>query len=814
MSDNNIVQMPIASAMAEKYLTYAMYSIQDRALPNGFDGLKPVALRIIHSMNEMGLKANAKQKKSARVVGDVIGKFHPHGDTSVYEAAVRMSQDWTLRYPIIDFQGNNGSRDNDSAAAMRYTEIRLSHYGEQLLKDVNKNTVDFKANYDDTEVEPIAAPSLIPNLLANGGEGIAAGMATSIPPHNLTELYEACEYLIDNSDRDDITTEELMQFVKGPDFPDGGTIVDTKDLLKAYNTGRGKVVLRAKYEIETVNKNNVIVITELPYQTNKEALKKKIYALGVTEGKIEGIKDVLDETGQNGVRLAIYLKKDANAQVVINKLLKMTDMQKSISFNVMALINRQPMQLGLKDCLEYFLAHAMDVVTRRSQFDYDKAQQRALLVSAMLTVMADIENTIDIIRNSETPVETLMSTFELTKEQAEYVYEMKVKTLSRQSEEKLSAELITLTERMNHLASVLSDQSVLLAELKSELIALKERFGDARRTQISTSANVNINEEDLIKDETLVVTVTSEGLIKSVEEKEYNTQKRGGKGSKSATTKDDEVVVDLFTVNSKDDLLFISNQGRCHAIKAYKLPKVSRTAKGKSINNFINLNEDEYPVSTIVTKLNDPENSIVFVTAKGVIKRLPVTHLSTRMSVTKVIGLKDGDELVAALIAKENDDVLICTALGQGLRTKINEKIRPMGRSAAGVRGIKVADNDIVIGMTKITDDIDVLTVTQLGLGKKTKGSDYPAKGRGGKGIKTHKVTDRTGPIVACLAVKEEHDVFVGTMSGQIIRLNVDNLAKSGRDTTGSKLINLAEGDQAFTASFAPNSEILEDENE
>lgn len=805
-----IIKQSIWDAMGPRYLTYAKYSIKDRALTVAKDGLKPVGIRGLYTMNNMGLKSNGAPKKSARVVGNVIGYYHPHGDISVYEALVRFSQAWSLRYPLVFMQGNNGSRDGDSPAAMRYTEMKLTAYAEQMLKDINKDTVDFKSNYDDTELEPKVLPSLIPNLLANGTDGIAVGMASSIPPHNLTELYDACLYMIENAERD-VEVEELLQFIKGPDFPDGGVIVDTKDMLKAYKTGKGRVILRSTYEIETIGKNNAVVISQIPYQVNKEKLVNKIDELSKA-GKIEGIKECRDESNKKGVRIVVELKRDANTQLVINKLLKHTDMQVSVSFNMMALQDEQPVMLTLKSALEIFLAHCIDVITRRTTFDMNKAMSRIHLIEGMLMVLTDVDKAVHIIRHSDSPIEELMETFNMTQTQAEYVYEMKVKSLSKQSEEKLTNEKSSLEEVVASLREILEDETVMLNLLSTELKELQTKFGDERRTVVSATANSNISEEDLVKDEALVITITSEGSIKSVEEKEYNTQKRGGKGSRAATTKDDEVVIDLFTVNSKDDLLFVTNQGRCHTLKAYKIPKTSRTAKGKSINNFVNLADGEWPVSVIATKLNDPDNSIMFITANGIIKRLPVTHLSSRMSVTKVIGLNEGDQIISALIAKEGEDVLICTALGQGLRTTINaEKIRPMGRTAKGVKGIKVKEGDVVIGMTKITDDSDILTVSCLGLGKRTKGSDFPVKNRGGQGVKAHKVTERSGALVACLPVTDENQVFVGTESGQIIRLNVGPLAKSGRDTTGSKLINLTGEDQVVTASLAPTTEEIEE---
>lgn len=646
-------------------------------------------------------------------------------------------------------------------------------------------------------------------------------MSTYVPPHNLTELYNACLMMIEKAIKEEeVTISDLVKHIKGPDFPDGGSIISNKDLTKIFETGKGKVVLRSTYEIKEHKKNQVIWITELPYQVNQLTLVNKIEELA-SSGIIEGVKEVIDESDKNvGVRIAIYLKKDANVQMVVNQLLKRTDMQKTINYNIMTLIeDKKPAQLGIKECLEYFLQHCMDVITRRTQFDYDKAYSRAHLIEGINLILHDIDNAIHIIRNSESPITSLIETFKLSKEQAEYIYEMKIKSLSKQSEDKLLEEYNSLQTKITEYTAILNNQTTLLNQMAKELIDLRDKFGDERRTIIDLTASSDINEEDLIKDETLVVTITSEGNIKSVEEKEYNTQKRGGKGSKAAATKDDEVVTDLFTVNSKDDILFITNTGRCHIIKAYKLPKVARTAKGKHLNNFLSLTENEYPVSTIATKLNDESVSLLFATLKGKIKRLPVTHLSSRMSSTKVIGLADDDAVVKAITAKELDNVLVTTALGQGIRIEISETcskpIRPQGRTSKGVSAIKCKDGDIVVGMTLITDESKIFGFTSNGLGKSTKGSEYPIKGRGGQGVKCHKITERTGYLIGCLTIEDGHDIFVGTESGQIIRLEVEGLAISGRDTSGTKLINLSEGDSVFTASLAPmTKEDIEDVQE
>lgn len=817
ISKGLIEKQSLGNMIGKKFLEYANYVIKDRALPDARDGLKPVHRRILYDANELLLRPTNPYKKSARLVGDVLGKYHPHGDSAVYLAAVRMAQDFSLRYPLMDGYGNFGSIDGDAPAAMRYTEIRMSHIGADMMReDLKKETVPFIDSFDGSLKEPVYLPTMIPNLLANGSEGIAVGMATSIPPHNLTELYDACLYLIENVHRDDVSTQELMQFVKGPDFPTKGIIVDTKDLVKAFETGKGRITLRCKYEITKYEKDNAILITELPYQVNKAKLVEKIDELAKKD-KIKNIKEVTDLSGRDGMKIYVVLKKAGDPMLTINKLLKLTDLQVNVSYNIRALVNDVPQQLGLKDCLNYFLAHCTEILINRTNYDLKKINHRVMIVEGILK--ATSENTVDEVistikaaSNASQAIEELQSLLEVEEEVARYVWDMKINAISNVNVEKFETELAELHGKQKRCLDILNDQSFMLQELHQELSLLKEKYGDERLTQIETGVNLDIKEEDLIEDENLVVTISSEGLIKSVSEKEFNTQNRGGKGAKGAKTKDDEIIIELFTMNSKDDLLFITNIGKCHNIKAYKIPKSTKTQKGKSINNYISLSEGEYPVSIIATKLNG-DASIVFTTRKGIVKRLPVTHLAKRGNVTKVITISEGDELVNALMANENDEMLIATALGMTIKIQINEsQLRPMGRSATGVKGIKLKDEDIVIDSAIVYDDKLLLGITEHGMGKTTNATEWSIQKRGGIGTKGHKLSDKTGCLMSCIAVSEEDEIFVGTEQGQVIRLKVADLAKSSKNTTGSKIIRLNKADRIVSATIAPLKE--EDEED
>lgn len=807
-----VIEKNLGAIMKPRYKSYALSVIGDRALPDLRTGLKPVLKRSLYSMYTMGLKANTKPKKSARVVGDVLGKYHPHGDASVYEAIVRSAQDWSMRYPLISLEGNNGSRDGDPAAAMRYTEIKLSKIGEAILDDINKNTVDFAPNYDDTELEPTTLPCKLPMLLANGVEGIAVSMATYIPPHNMSELLDAASMIIRNTQEGKETTiEELMEHVKGPDFPDGGIITNTKELKKAFTTGKGKITLRGKAEIVDLKKNHKgIRITSLPYQSKPIDFIAKAKKLN-EDNKIEGIKDIENNSEGELTDILLILKKDVNAELVLNQLYKQTDLQKNISYNMNALLDGKPVQVTLIEYMNEYLSHCLEILLKRTQYDLEKDKKRLSNIEALATAIDNLKEVTKIITESDSPVTELMELLEITEEQVNYILETKLRTLAKQSTEKLEEEYNTLQERIAEFNKILTDEDYSLEVLSKEISILKEQFGDERRTILDLTQSGEITDEDLIKDEPLVVTITSDGLIKSVEEKEYTTQKRGGKGSKAASTKEDEIVTDLFSINSKDDILFMTNTGRCHKIKGYSIPKVTKSAKGKHVNNFIKLEENEEIVSVMALKVKEEADaSILFVTALGQVKRLSVKDLGSRYSALRVLTIKEGDALQTCLKIYENQDVMLCTAKGQSIRftvsTETKKPVRPQGRSAAGVQGIKVAENDYVIGATAIEDGSNILTLTANGLAKQTKGAAWEAKGRGGKGIVCHKITDKTGDLVSVLAVKEDDELFVGAESGKIIRLAAKDIATSGRSAIGSKAITLSDGDSAFTASLAPNT--------
>ena len=796
-----IVSKDLGAVMKPRYKTYALSVIGDRALPDLKTGLKPVLKRGLYSMYDMGLRANAKPKKSARVVGDVLGKYHPHGDASVYEAIVRATQDWNMRYPLINLQGNNGSRDGDSAAAMRYTEIKLTKIGEQTLADINKNTVDFSPNYDDTELEPDTLPCRLPMLLANGTEGIAVTMATSIPPHNMTELMSAAQRIIHNTiEGKDTEVSELMEDIKGPDFPDGGIIVNNKELRKAFETGRGKITVRGK----------AINITSLPYQCKPIDFINKVEKLR-QDNKIDGIKEIENCSENEVICINIILKKDANPELVLNQLYKQTDLQKNISYNMNALLDGKPVQVTLVDYMNEYLSHCLDVLLRRTSYDLGKISKRAVILEAIFTAAENFDAVVEIQKSAEDPIASLMETFEFTEEQARYIDDAKLRRLVRETElNKSREEYEDIQVLIAEYNKILNDEAYSLQVLSREIDELKEEFGDERRTVIDTTINGEITDEDLIKDEPLVVTITSDGLIKSVDEKEYSTQKRGGKGTKTASTKDDEVVTDLFSINAKDDILFMTNIGKCHKIKGYQIPKVAKTAKGKHVNNFIKLEQDEEIVSVMALRVKEEaDSSILFVTALGQVKRLAVKDLGSRNTAVRVLTIKDGDALQTCLKVKEGEDVLIATAKGQSIRFKVSTEtkkpVKPQGRTASGVQGIKVStEDDYVIGATVLDDNSNILTLTANGLAKQTKGSAWETKGRAGKGIVCHKITEKTGDLVSVLAVKEEDELFVGTESGKIIRLAANSIATSGRSAIGSKAITLGEDDYAFTASLAP----------
>ena len=811
--DNNIIEQSLQDTLKDFYINYAYETIEERAIPNINDGLKPVHLRILYSMNQLGLGANAKTLKCARVVGDVLGKYHAHGDSSVYGALITQSQDWVMRYTTIYVHGNNGSRDNDPAAAMRYTETRLTRYGEAMLNDLNKNIVDFQPNFDDTLTEPVVLGTLLPNLLANGTPaGIACGFATTVPPHNLNELYDAIIFMIQKALKDEeYTAADLLQFIKAPDFPTGGIITSIKDMPKAMSTGKGKVTVRCKYEIKEDKKNTYIEITELPYLVNKLKLVESIEKI-IADKKIEGLKEITDSSKGDDVLIRIDLKKNANADLIMKQLLAKTDLRVNVSYNIVAVNNDRDIltDIGILDCLEQFIIHSMAVVRRRSQYDLSKLNHNILILEGVQKAIENIDRVIEIVRTEDNPVLTLQDELELEEEQAKYVYDMKISRLSKVSEEKVETDLSDMYDQLPHLVGLVEDDEELLKQLIDEFTIMKDKYGDDRRTVIELEDEIEL--VDLVKDEELIVTITSDQNIKAVATKEYNKQNRAGKGSQGAATKEDEIVTDLFSVNSKDDLLFITNTGRCHTIKAYKIPKVSRNARGKNLANFVSMEEGEHPIKTLATNLNDKERYLVLVTRKGQIKRLALAQLSNRFNVTKVMGLVDDDEIVDALLATDDEEVMVITANSMSARFNSNT-VRPSGRAARGVKGINLSVDDAVIGIVSMHSEKEIVTVTKYGIAKATKEEEFASKSRGCKGIYCHKISDKTGPVVSAF-ILDNANILVATANGKTITIDSENIAHSGRHTTGTKLINLDKDDFVVAVTCLPEEQVEEIENE
>ena len=806
----NIIERTVGEALAPRYKAYALAVIGDRAIPDVNTGLKPSGRKIIWDMYTHGMKNTDPEKKCAKVIGSVLATTYPHGDIALYDALTRLGQDWVMRYPLIDTTTSFGNRDGFKAAAYRYTTCHLSKYGDAICKNIEKDTVDYMDNFDNSLKEPVTLPSLLPNFLANGSNGIAVSMSTYVPPHNLTEIYNAILFMIGRAlEGEEYEVADIAQYMSGPDFPDGGVITSNKEWLKVINEGRGKVVLRCKYEIEEDKRhNNIIRITELPYQVNKLKLVNKIDDLRA-EGKVEGIREVIDVTKRHETcNIEIKLKKGANPDLVIKHLLSKTDLQISVNYNIKALLDGIPKEFGIMECLEQFIVHSMEIVRRRSQYDLNKLNHDILILEGVQKAIENVDRVIEIVRTEDEPIVVLQDEFELEEEQAKYIYDMKISRLSKISEEKVETDLSDMYDKLPHLTSLTTDDEAILNHLVVEFNEMKEKYGDERRTVIELEDEIEL--EDLIKDEELIITCTSEGNIKSVSSAEYNKQKRAGKGNKGANTKEDEVVVDLFAVNSKDDLLFITNKGRCHTVKAYKIPKTSRTGKGKNLANFITLEEDEWPVKTLATNLQDKDRYIMMVTSTGMIKKLVVAQLSNRFNVTKIIGLMDDAELVDAVLVEDEDDVMLATAKGMSVRFNSNT-IRPSGRSARGVKGIKLEDDDTLVAITQVREGDKVMTITSNGIGKATDESEYPAKSRGCKGIKCHKLSDKTGDIIACF-ILDKPNMLIGTANNKLIRIDSENIAQSSRVTTGTKLINLEKGDYVVAAACLPEEELVEDD--
>lgn len=829
----NIIKSSIGEILPQRFLNYAMSVIQERALPDVKDGLKPVHRRILYAMIELGLKFNGPYKKSARTVGDVLGKYHPHGDQSVYEAMVILAQTFSTRYPLVDGHGNFGSIDGDPAAAMRYTEARLSKYGQALLADITKNVVDFKPNYDQEELEPVVLGNLLPNLLLNGSFGIAVGMSTKIPSHNIHDVYAACYKIIEDSligKETDI--EDLIKLIKAPDFATGGKIIGLSGVKAGYRTGKGKVCVRGLHEIVEDKKGTSIIITELPYNVNKEKFINNVRDLMKDEkdkkGKITKksifpqIREINDESDKEGIRVVIDIKRNENPQIVVNNLIKNTKFQDNFNMQLIALVDDEPKLLNLQEMLEHFLAHATSVLIRRTEYDLEKANKRMNIVSGILTCLSSediLQQVIDIIRHAEDPISTLCSEIGLNKEQAEHVNDMKIRALSNANHQKLIEESTDLQGTIDNYNAILTDESILLLTLKKEFEELEEKFGDDRKTEITLEAG-SIEEEDLIKEETLIVTLTNDGIIKAVEEKEYKSQRRGGIGTKATNTKEDEIIKFMFTTSSKDDLLFFTNEGRCHNLKAFKIGKTSKAAKGRSINNYLQLNPEEKIVNVLNTNIKNKENDLLFVTKLGKIKRLSLNQLSTRLSTTKVISFNEGDNLIQALLLEKGNNVLIVTAKGKGIRINPDSDkngIRAMGRTAAGVKGITLKGDDEVVDMCLIDNENLILTITENGLAKRSKASEYNIINRGGQGITTHKINDRTGKIIAAITVNEldNSEIFIASEQGLIVRIPTGGISIVGRSSMGVKAIKLNENDKAASASInfaSMEEEVYEEE--
>lgn len=806
----HIIEKSVGDALAPRYKAYALAVIGDRAIPDVNTGLKPSGRKIIWDMYTHGMKNTDPEKKCAKVVGSVLATTYPHGDISLYDALTRLGQNWVMRYPLIDTTTSFGNRDGFKAAAYRYTTCHLSKYGDAVCKDIEKDTVDYMDNFDNTLKEPMTLPSLLPNFLANGTNGIAVSMSTYVPPHNLTEIYDAILFMIDKALKDEeYECSDIAKIMIGPDFPDGGIITSNKEWLKVISEGKGKVVLRCKYDIEEDKKHNKIIrITELPYQVNKLKLVNKIDDLRI-DNKVEGIREVLDVTKRTeNCNIQIKLRKGANPDLVMKHLLSKTDLQISINYNVKALLNGMPKEFGILDCLEQFIIHSMEIVRRRSQYDLTKLNHNILILEGVQKAIENIDKVIHIIREEDNPIQSLQDELDLEEEQAKYVYDMRISRLSKVSEEKVETDLSSMYEQLPHLISLTEDDEAILKQLIEEFTEMKDKYGDKRRTTIELEDEIEL--VDLIKDEELIVTITSDQNIKSVATNEYNKQKRAGKGSKGADTKDDELVVDLFTVNSKDDLLFITNTGRCHTVKAYKIPKVNKSSRGKNLANFVSMEEGEYPIKTLATNLNDKERYLVLVSKKGQVKRLALAQLSNRFNVTKVMGLVDDDEVVGALLAKDDEEVMILTA--NSLSTRFNSNtVRPSGRSARGVKGIKLSEDDEVIGILSMHSNIEVVTVTKYGIAKATKEEEFASKSRGCKGIFCHKVSDKTGPVVSAF-ILDNANILVATANGKTIRIDANNIAHSGRHTTGIKLINLDKDDYVVAVTCLPEEQATEEE--
>ena len=817
MAENErIIPINIEEEMKSAYIDYSMSVIVSRALPDVRDGFKPVHRRVLYGMLDLGVTSGKPFKKSARIVGEVLGKYHPHGDSSVYDTMVRMAQEWSLRYPMVDGQGNFGSVDGDSPAAMRYTEARLQKIADEMLADINKNTVDFQFNFDDSLQEPTVLPAKVPNLLINGTSGIAVGMATNMAPHNLREVIDGVVAYIDNKD---ITIDELMKFVKAPDFPTGGIIYGYDGVKEGYESGRGRIIMRAKAEIETVgNDRERIIVTEIPYQVNKANMIERTAEL-VNEKKIEGISDIRDESDREGMRVVYEIKRDANAGVVLNNLFKYTALQTSFSFNNIALVKGRPMLLSLKELIQHFVEHRHEVVVRRTKYELDEAEKRAHILEGLLIALDHLDEVISLIRSSKTPEEAkdgLMEKFGLSEIQAKAILEMRLRVLTGLERDKIKAEFDELMKLIAFLKNILEDEGVRMQIIKDELAEMRDKYGDERRTEI-VYAGGTFRMEDMIENEEVVITVSHAGYIKRTALSEYRVQGRGGKGSMGSNSRDEDFIEHLFIASTHNYILFFTEQGRCHWLKVYEIPEGTRTSKGRAIQNLINISkEDKVKAFINVDNLTDEtylaNNYIIMCTKNGTIKKtLLDAYSNPRVTGINAITINEGDQLLEVLLT--NGQAEIVMALKSGRAIRFNEStVRPMGRTAAGVRGITLGGStDEVIGMIGINDPATtVLVVSEKGYGKRSDIDDYRVTNRGGKGVKTINITDKTGNLIGIKAVNETDQLMIINKSGLTIRMEVVDLRVMGRATQGVRLIKLNEDDEI--ASLAKIAEVKEDE--
>lgn len=817
--EENIIKINIEDEMRSAYIDYSMSVIVSRALPDVRDGMKPVHRRVLYGMNELGLSSGKSFKKSARIVGEVMGKYHPHGDASVYMTMVRMAQDWSLRYPLVDGQGNYGSVDGDSPAAMRYTEARMEKLAEETLKDLDKETVDMKPNFDESLKEPSVLPTRLPNLLLNGASGIAVGMATNMAPHNLTDTINAiCAYIDDA----EVSMDKLIELIKAPDFPTGGTIYGYSGVREAFETGRGRVIMRAKAEVETTpNGMEKLIVTEIPYLVNKADLIAKIAEL-VNEKRIEGISNINDESDRDGMRIVIDLKRDAVPNIVLNKLYKFSAMQSSFSVNNVALVNGRPKLLNLRDLIKYFVEHRLDVVTRRTEYELRQAEEKAHILQGLIIASDNIDEVIQLIRSSNSREEArnrLIERFELSEIQAKAIVEMRLGQLTGLEQDKLRAEYEDLMQLIAKLKEILADVSLRMAIVKEELIEMRDKYGDERRTEIEYSAE-EFNPEDFFADDEMVITISRMGYIKRTPLSEYKLQNRGGVGAKGTATRDEDFLEHMIMATMHNTLLLFTEQGQCFWLKVYEIPEGTKQSKGRAIQNLLNLTADNKVKAYInVTTLNDEEyinnNYIVLCTKKGIVKKtLLEAYSRPRVNGVNAITVREGDQLLEAKLTNGQKDILLAVRSGKAIRFP-EEKVRPMGRTASGVRGITLGrEDDEVIGMVTVENDENILVVSENGYGKRSDVEDYRITNRGGKGVKTINITEKTGELIAMLSVTDEHDIMIITRSGITIRMAVQDLRVMGRATQGVKLIDLAKRNGTIAAVAKVTHEDELDENE